>query len=471
MGETSETNTESENRIQVNIAEDKMSAYLFLKKPEGNEDGYDENNVLETVAASGLKDDLIDKLLIHEMLEEENYNENVLIAEGLPCRDGIDGYFEYFFHRKDEGNGKPRILDDGSVDYTSVNTVGTVSEGDLIAIYHPALPGSFGYSVCGDLIKPKQPKGMPVPQLTGCRYDEDQYSYYATMDGKVEATPTKITVTGSLEINRNINVAYGSIYFIGDVVIHGDVDSGVEITASGSVTVGGTLQGASIRAGENITINGGVLGDDRTCLICGGDLEVRFMQYTNVVAGGEVRAKSILDCNVRAGGMIWIEDANGLVSGGEIYSTAGVDGITFGNKRRVKTIITVGKYGELLSRKLKYAKLIEELDSKLEGVSKREFELGRAAKDNPSMNNLLHIVRQNKACVLTEKKQIEASYEAIDKLYSKDAVRPSIAGVKFFPGVIVRIESREKRINDEMIKVTFRSGEEGEISFSFDKDD
>lgn len=478
----------SEKRIQINISEDKLSAYLVLKKPQEGEahmadssagkalkasgngqTGYDVDEVLAAINAAGIKENIKEEL-VKEMVSKGIYDAGRLIAEGVPCKDGTDGYFEYFFHQKDGDSGKPRILDDGSVDYTSVNTVGTVSVGDLLAVYHPSKPGHFGYSVTGELLKPKQPKGLPVPQLIGCHYEEESYSYYADIDGKVEATPSKLQVIGTLEINRNINVAYGSIYFIGDVVVYGDVDSGVEITATGSVTIGGTLQGSSVRAGENISVRGGILGDERTIITCGGDLESRFLQYVNVVAGGEVKAKSILDCTIRAGGMVRVEDTNGVISGGFIYSSRGVDGQAIGNRRGVKTILAVGKSAEVLERRVEYPGLIEQLETKLVGINSREIQLGREARNNPSMSNLLHIVRQNKARILTEKKQLEAVYTTIDVLYGKNPMRGVISGRKFYPGTIVRIDMREKKIDDEMIRVSFRGSDDG-ISFSFDKDE
>lgn len=468
MGKDSEV-TQQERPIQITISDDNMYAYLTLGKPEVGNADITEDDIYGTIEERGIKGE-INRNTITEMVRERKYGQKRLIAEGSPCVDGTDGYFEYFFHQKDKDSGKPRILDDGSVDYTSINTVGTVSDGDLIAVYHPSVPGHFGYSVLGELLKPKPPKGLPVPQLIGCRYEEETYSYYATMDGKVEATTTKIQVIGTLEINRNINVAYGSIYFIGDVIIHGDVDSGVEITATGSVNIGGTVQGSSVKAGEDISISGGILGDERTFITCGGNLETRFMQYANVVAGGTIKAKSILDCTVRAGDMIIVEDARGSISGGALYSTKGVDGQTFGNRRGVRTIISVGKSSDVLSRRVEYGKLIEELDIKLMGVNSREIQLGREAKVNPAMSNLLHIVRQNKARLLTERKQIEVVYNAIDSLYGGQERRPYIEGRKFYPGVIVRIDMREKRITDEMIRVSFRSGEDG-ISFSYERDD
>ena len=445
--------------IEIEISEDKMEAYLTLHTPKGNMPAYGQMEVFAALDDGGVKGG-INKNVVLEMIFDQIYDEKRLIAEGTPSVDGIDGYFEYFFHRKDEKSGKPRILDDGSVDYTSVNTVGTVSEGDLIAVYNPAVPGKFGYTVCGDLLKPKVPKGYPVPQLNGCRYEEETYSYYALIDGKVEASLTKIEVTGLLEINRNINVAYGSIFFIGDVDIHGDVDSGVEINASGSITIGGTVQGSSLNAGENITVRGGVIGDEKTHITCGGDLEARFLQYSNIVAGGDIIVKTMLDCTVYAGGMVKVEDASGSVSGGSLYTVRGFDGKVFGNQRKVNTKLSVGKNNDALSRKIEYPKLINELEVKLKAINAREIVLGREAKEDHSKSNLLHIVRQNKATLLTEKKQLEALYAAIELMYGPDRVYGYIYGTKFYPGVSIFIDMREKMINEEMVRIRFKCNEE-----------
>lgn len=469
MSDNLNIDTSIEKPIQVEIAEDKMSAYLTLVKPGEKMPLHGQIEVFAAIDDAGVKGG-VNKNKVLEMVFDEIYDEKVLIAEGAPCVDGIDGYFEYFFHQKDAKSGKPRILDDGSVDYTSVNTVGTVSEGDLIAVYHPAVPGKFGYNVCGELLKPKPAKGLPVPNLNGCRYEEETYSYYALIDGKVEASLSKIEVTGLLEINRNINVVYGSIFFIGDVNIYGDVDSGVEITASGSVTISGTVQNSNIMAGENITVNGGILGDDDTHITCGGELETRFIQYATVVTGGDIRAKSILDCNIYSGGMLRVEDTNGTVSGGEIYCARGMDGKAFGNNRKVKTRLIIGKNNESLTRKMEYPKLISELETKLKAINSREIQLGREAKGDQSKSNLLHIVRQNKASLLTEKKQLEGLFLALDSLYGPEEIVEYIYGRHFYPGVSVSINMREKAINDELIRVRFKCREE-EITYTLEEDD
>lgn len=467
MSDIPNMDDEMDDPIKIEISEDKMEAYITLPTPKGNRPAYGQMEVMGALDEAGVKAG-IDKMHLSDVLLNQMYDERILIAKGSPSEDGIDGYFEYFFHKKDAKSGKPRILDDGSVDYTSVNTVGTVAEGSLIAVYTPATPGKFGYTVTGDLLKPRQGKGYPVPNLIGCRYDEENYSYYSLIDGKVEATPSKIEVKSVLDINRDVNVAYGSIHFIGDVNIYGDVDSGVEITASGNVTISGTVQGSSINAGDDIIVRGGVIGENKVKLVCGGNLESRFLQYCHVVTGGDITAKSILDCNIYSGGMIKIEDKNGSVSGGDIYCARGMDGKIFGNPRKIKTKLTIGKTNEALSRKLEYPKLISEIEVKLKAITSREMILNKEAKENHSKSNLLYIVRQNKANLLTEKKQLEALFYALDSLYTYEKNSGYIHGTHFYPGVIVCIDSNEKQISDELVRVRFR-GREGKITYSMDE--
>ncbi len=453
--------------IKIEISEDKMAAYIVLPTPTGDRPAYGQMEVMGALDEAGVKAG-IDKMRLMDILFNQEYDRKVLVASGSPSEDGVDGFFEYFFHKKDSNSGKPRIRDDGSVDYTSVNTVGTVAEGSLIAVYTPATPGKFGFTVTGDLLKPRQGKNYPIPRLVGCRYDEENYSYYSLIDGKVEASLTKIEVKSVLDINRNVNVAYGSIHFIGDVNIYGDVDSGVEITASGSVNISGTVQGSSIMAGDDIVVKGGVIGEDKVRLICGGNLETRFLQYCHVVTGGDITAKSILDCNIYSGGMVRIEDENGVISGGDIYCAKGIDGKVFGNHRKIKTRLAIGKTNETLSRKLEYPKLISEIDVKLKAITSREMILNKEAKENRSKSNLLYIVRQNKANLLTEKKQLEGLFYALDALYGYDDYRGYIHGKHFYPGVIICIDTNEKQIDSELVKVRFR-GREGKITYSMDE--
>ncbi|MBR1815105.1 MAG: DUF342 domain-containing protein [Lachnospiraceae bacterium] len=459
--EAKEVNNIENNNIQIFVSEDVMEAFLLLKKPEENAPGYTLEEVMNVITANGIKGE-IDKELIQYMIINGVYDEKRLFVQGHPMQNGIDAYFEYFFHEQDK-EGKPRILDDGSVDYTSVHTVGTVSEGDLIAKYHPSVPGHFGYNVRGELLKPEQPRAYPVPQLMGVRYDQDTYSYYATIDGKVEATFSKIVVEGTLEIRKNVSIAYGNICFIGDVEIKGDVDSGVEIYATGSVKINGTVQGSSIVAGENVTIGGGIIGKKDIHIDCGGNLTVGFMQNVNVQVGGNITTGSTFGCNIYCGGTLKVAGSKGSIYAGKIYSMHGIEGHVFGNEKGIITYVSAGKRSELLTDRMSLLKEIEELSSKSKGINSRELALSRKIKEAPSsvLENALHVIRKDKARILAEKKQKEEVLNAINRLFAGESFSASITGTKFFTGVTVSIDMKEKEIESDITRVTFLRNEDG----------
>ena len=450
-----------DGNMQIFISEDEMEVSLVLKKPQDPSYRHSLKAVLDFIDANGLKGE-IDKDEITRMIEESIYGVRTVVLKGLPVKQGVDAYFEYFFHNQDK-NGKPRILDDGTVDYTSVHTVGTVSEGDLIAKYHQSVPGHFGYNVRGVLIKPDQPKAYPVPQLLGVRYDQDTYSYYATTDGKASATTARIEVNGTLEIKRNVTIAYGNICFIGDVNIVGDVDAGIDIFASGSVNITGTVQGSNIIAGDDVTIKGGVIGKKDIHVYCGGNLNVRFIQYVEVVAGGDITVNSILDSNIRCGGKLMLNDARGSVYGGKIYAMRGITGQTFGNEKGFETYLAVGKRSELLTERMDYAKEIEELDNKIKGINGRELTITNKLKEMESttLENTLHVIRKNKASTLAEKKQREAVLSSIDGLFADMSATSFIEGVKFFPGVTVSVDMKDLRLTEPAARVTFKRNADG----------
>ena len=55
------------------------------------------------------------------MVEQQIYNQEVLIAEGDPAEDGTDGYYDYKFDMN--FSKKPKVRPDGSVDYWSIKMV------------------------------------------------------------------------------------------------------------------------------------------------------------------------------------------------------------------------------------------------------------------------------------------------------------------------------------------------------------
>lgn len=69
----------------------------------------------------------IDEAQLQKILDEEIYEQDVLVARGIPAVEGQDGFYEYKVNMNLEK--KPKILPDGSVDYWSMIQCTVGSEG------------------------------------------------------------------------------------------------------------------------------------------------------------------------------------------------------------------------------------------------------------------------------------------------------------------------------------------------------
>lgn len=92
---------------------------------------------------------------------------------------------------------------------------------------------------------------------------DDEVTYTASMDGKIEMQNDRIVVLPVHEVSGNAELAEGNIDFRGDIVIHGNVESGVSIRATGSITIDGVAEACMLEAGKDIILRGGMLAATR----------------------------------------------------------------------------------------------------------------------------------------------------------------------------------------------------------------
>ncbi len=434
----------------IRISEDGQQAFMTIHRPQ---DGlpYLAEELLEVIKANevtyGLKIDVI-----NQMASEMIYERETLIAEGIPVVDGIDGYFEYFLG---ESNGKPIILADGTVDYSSVNFVGTVSEGDRIATYHPSVPGHFGYSVKGEVLKPRVGQGYHVANMIGCRYEEESKSYFAETSGRVEVSPNKIEVLGELLLKRNINNVYGNVDFIGDVVIRGDVNGAVAIKASGSITVEGTVQGGSLYAGENLEVTEGILGGNTTVMVCGGNMKARFIEYADITAYGNLEAGYVLDCTVKCGGTVKVQENQASVTAGNTYAAYCIDAKYLGNKQNVQTVLAVGLTGREEDEMHQCLVKKYELDKQLTLISSREISIKKGKGSEEEFTYAIQSLRREKLHVLVQLKHLERKMEVLEALLSDNREEATIKGSMVFAGVDVTVDGRQAVIENAKGQTVF----------------
>lgn len=145
----------------VRISQDSMEAYLTLQPPEAGE-GYTLSELVRYIRTQRVTNG-IDEAAIQEMIDGGVYMRDVCIAKGQPPVNAENGRYELHFNP--DVDGKPKVKEDGSIDYWSIRTVEMVKEGQTIATYYPPTEAVNGMNVSGKPILAV--RGKPLQPLRG----------------------------------------------------------------------------------------------------------------------------------------------------------------------------------------------------------------------------------------------------------------------------------------------------------------
>ncbi len=321
----------------LRLGDQEMKAYLYLTP---RETPYEKDEIYSYLESLGIFDGY-HRSNISAMVKKKVYNREIVVAEGKPAVMGVDGFYEYFFET--EKHASPKINEDGSVDYTSMNTLPNVKRGQVLAKYHRALPGEDGYTVRGDVLKATT--GKELPGLVGkgiSTAPDDPDSYISTLDGRAELGNNRIDVQAIYELYKDVDNTVGKVEFNGDVVIHGNVGTGVVIRAGRDVTITGTVEAARIVAGGDVILQRGIQGNGRGQIAAKGSVMAEFLESTEVEAMVDVQANSILNSFVKATGSVLVHGKKGAIIGGEVSGLVSVTAANIGNEVEIRTIVHAG---------------------------------------------------------------------------------------------------------------------------------
>ncbi|MBP5159635.1 MAG: DUF342 domain-containing protein [Lachnospiraceae bacterium] len=323
----------------VQFDTDGLLARFTCKPPEDPTTFYTEDLILSFLNSAGVIYG-IDKEAISRLVETNDYGRPTKVAYGVPPVDGVDGFFTYNFRTKIDN--KPKILEDGTVDYRTVDLYEPVTEGDVIATYTRSKPSKEGVSVRGKPIKGKPGKELPPLKGTGFSVSKDFLTYTADYTGKIELQQDKVVISKLLEIKGDVTLSTGDVNFDGDVVIAGGVFEGTTVRASGNIVVAGNVESCYINAGGNIELKSGMQGGGKGTVECGGDLWGKFFEKSILRVQGNLHANSVMNCDTYVNKNVIVSGKRGVIVGGNTIAIGNIEASTIGNLSEIKTVVSVG---------------------------------------------------------------------------------------------------------------------------------
>lgn len=283
----------------------------------------------------GLNTELIEKLTA-----DKEYFKTYEVATGIAPIDGVDAYITYNFET--EKKAKPKVNDDGSVDFHDLDALNHVKAGDCVATMTPEVPGTPGTDVLGKTITPRRARRGVFKCGRNLKPSADGLQLLTEVNGHVTLEGDKIFVSNVLEL-VNVDASTGDINYDGNVVIAGNIQAGFTVKASGDIEVKGMVEGAFVEAGGDLILVHGVQGMGKAVLKCNGNMVTKFLESAQgVYVGGNLDTDTILHSKVEVRGNVTALGKNGLIIGGDVRSSTLISAKYIGNSMGTATVVGVG---------------------------------------------------------------------------------------------------------------------------------
>lgn len=389
-------------RPWFHLSSDKVYAWMLIFPPVGNGAEVTRDMIYQALDDQGICYGLETTVLDQAAHDRGRYFNLYLVAKGAPAFDGRNGNIVDYFPRVIQ-----RVLEVdefGQVDYTALNLICNVKEGQEICHLIRPTEGEPGRTVTDQEVPAKSGKAVPLPRGRNTEVSEDGDTLIASMPGHVEFSGSTFQVKPVLDIDGDVDFSTGSIKFVGDVNIKGDVLSGFAVKAMGNIYVGGVVEaGGTVEAGGDLTVVKGILGDGTTVIRAGRCIFTKYIENATIFVRENLQTDCIVNGKIYCDGEVIIRSGRGCIIGGRVWAAKRVSASAIGAKSEVRTSISLGGMPcatlekDLVRKKLaRLAGELEKLDAQL---------------DSPAKSSLMGKVRMKISVAELRLKQLEEELE------------------------------------------------------------
>ena len=440
----------------IEASPDRMEASIIFSAPinKGLELSHAE-------IASLLKNENIvpDDTLISAAIANKKYGRKIPIARGREPTKGVDGFLQFHFDRKNI-KPKPKIMEDGTVNFKQLDMFKMTNRGDVLVTAVPPKHGVDGVDIYGNTILSTPPRpAAPIPRGKGTVLSSDGKHLIADVSGQLILQDSKINISPHLEIAGNVDNSTGNIDFNGQVTVRGNVVSGFIVKAVGNIEVHGVCEGATLTSLEgNIILINGVQGSGKAELNAAGDITAKFVEGGKIVAGGNVSADSMMKCQVKCDGSVTLTGKNGLLVGGSLVAGEKLTAQTIGSPMGTLTEVEVGGSPKELIRQKEMIAEFGQLKLEYEKCDKAVATLSVLRQKNqlPDDKKAILVKMVNMKMVYRDKMtKLQGEIDEITKRLAVSAGTVTVSKV-IRPGVRITIGNAQLTIRDELSNCRLR---------------
>ncbi|MBU3002727.1 DUF342 domain-containing protein [Paraglaciecola arctica] len=453
-----------DSQIRCRIVEDQLTALLTVTTGyAGKLPTID--SLLKELHQIGVKRGISTKRLKHivEQCEQAPPGETfeALVAKGLPPRVGKSSKLKPLVQNALERILKPQTVGSTRVDMRNLGAIICVQKGAELLRRMPPGEGRNGFTVGGEIIKAKPGEWLKFRPGDGTVIsDSDENLLLADIAGMPKFKDQKMWVD-DIFICKGVNVGSGNVDYDGSVLVNGDVTEKMEISATGDVTINGFVESATIHAGGDIIITEGAMGkvndsatEYSTSLTAKGNIHIQHGQGLDITCSGSVTVgRQLAYSRINCGGKVTvgaIDKPNGNIFACTIKCQDAVSAGTLGavSGSNLNVDFSDG-FNTLLERK----DTLDELLKKIRQNNTRHFERMNIINSKLIPQDMQDRVDEAKQLFENESQLLQWLENKAQEMHkSKERYQTDIqlmANKRVYPGVIVKLNNRTWRAERE----------------------
>ncbi len=330
--------------VNVHVSADELSVLLDCPNPL--------KNLEATVAAVMAAFERLkipehpDAAMLAEMLAADAADGGPLVdqllIQGYPAEPSQDGRLEWardFFVEGWEVDAAT-----GAIDFWARLDNRAVTAGEWILKVHPPILGEPGLNVFGVKIPVSRPQKERMRCGKGVTQREDGAGVVwieAAVSGRVRLNNGTLAVDDVYVIKGNLGLSTGNINHPGTLQVEGDIEQGVTVEVGGDIAVRGMVEPCNIKAGGNLSVAGGIVGQEGYRIEVGGGVQARYLRDVTIDAIGDVAAgNEISHTDIRTLGRVLVP--GGRLAGGTTIARGGITAGQAGAAGATGTLLVAG---------------------------------------------------------------------------------------------------------------------------------
>jgi len=449
---------EYRSKIEISVSNDKMSAYLTLRKAKDDNNIPSFREVMDEIESFQIKYG-VNKNEILRMIENKIFDKEILFAEGKkPIKeDGIGVKYSF-----DTDPGKPFLLDEyDRMNLKELNFIQNKSKNDIIAEYIPPAPGVNGINIFGETILYETGKDITLKAGRNTEFNEDGTKIIAASDGNVVLKNNTVYIEPFVVV-ENVNYETGNIDFDGSVLVKGTIADGFSVKAGGTLQIGKSVGNVNIEAKNDLILKAGMNGNLEGKIKCKGNIYARFLEGTTVFVSGNLFVEeAVMNCNLKIGKNLVLVGRRAEIIGGEAIIGRSVRCKKIGNSSGVATKILVGIDPEKIEIIEKLKVKIDETRQKLLEITENKEKLEKIRKsgfsDIQKIENAIYNYQSLEIRLKDESMIMEKDYKDAKKMIEPDKDSIILAENLIYQGAQIFFGNEEYKIlNKEKNKIILK---------------